>query len=118
MKVDLNRRRPSRAEAIMPRRRIRRAGAGPLIRPGVLLAGLLGLAGCMHAQPRGQSEDEADRIDPATAAVRTIGDITTVANAEDVSVAGIGLVTRLEGTGGGVPPGPERAALEEYLKKR
>ena len=34
------------------------------------------------------------------------------------SVAGVGLVTGLEDTGGGVPPGPERSALEDYLRKR
>src|SRR4051812_962132 len=79
---------------------------------------LLALAGCMHPQPRAQSEDESDRTDTTAAAVKTIGDVTTVANAEDVPVAGVGLVTRLDGTGGGVPPGPERAALEDYLRKR
>jgi hypothetical protein len=89
-----------------------------MIRRWGIPTALLALAGCMHAQPRAQSEDESDHTDTAAPAVRTIGDVTTVANAEDIPVAGIGLVTRLEGTGGGVPPGPERTALEEYLKKR
>jgi hypothetical protein len=89
-----------------------------MIRRWALTAVLIALAGCTHAQPRAQSEDESDRTDTAAAAVRTIGDITTVANAEDIPVAGIGLVTRLEGTGGGVPPGPERATLEDFLRKR
>src|SRR5438270_10953510 len=81
-----------------------------------LLAGLLLLAGCTPQQTRLQSADEGDR-DRDPAAVKTIGDITTVTNADDVPVAGVGLVTRLEGTGGGAPPGPERAALEDSLRK-
>jgi hypothetical protein len=89
-----------------------------MIRRWGLLAGLLALAGCTHAQPRAQSEDEGDRPDKEPAAVRTIGDITTVGNVGEVLVAGVGLVTGLENTGGGVPPGPERAALEDYLRKR
>ena len=80
------------------------------------VAGLLLLAGCTHQQTRLQSADEGDR-DRDPAAVKTIGDITTVTNADDVPVAGVGLVTRLEGTGGGAPPSPERAALEDYLRK-
>jgi hypothetical protein len=89
-----------------------------MIRRWGLLAGLLALAGCTHAQPRAQSEDESDRVDHDSAAVRTIGDITTVANADVIPVTGVGLVTGLENTGGGVPPGAERAALEDYLRKR
>ena len=53
-----------------------------------------------------------------TVEIKTIGDISTMSGVEPVPVAGIGLVTRLEGTGGGVPPGPERTALEEALKKK
>jgi hypothetical protein len=89
-----------------------------MIRRWGLLVGLLALAGCTHAQPRAQSEDESDRADHDSAAVRTIGDITTVANVDNIQVTGVGLVTGLENTGGGVPPGPERAALEDYLRKR
>ncbi|HEX4589552.1 MAG TPA: flagellar basal body P-ring protein FlgI, partial [Gemmataceae bacterium] len=89
-----------------------------MIRRWGLLAGLLALAGCTHAQPRAQVEDESDRPEKEPAAVRTIGDITTVGNVDDLVVAGVGLVTGLENTGGGVPPGSERAALEDYLRKR
>jgi hypothetical protein len=89
-----------------------------MIRRWGLLLGLLALAGCTHAQPRAQSEDESDRADRETAAVKTIRDVTQVANVEDVPVVGVGLVTGLEDTGGGVPPGPDRAALEDYLRKR
>jgi hypothetical protein len=82
------------------------------------LVGLLVLAGCTHARPRAQAEDESDRSDRDTAAVRTIGDITTVANVDDIPVVGVGIVTGLDATGGGVPPGPERSALEDALRKR
>ena len=83
----------------------------------LLFAGLLVAAGCMHNQTRLQSDDEADRTDRDAAEVKTIGDISTMSGVEPVPVAGIGLVTHLEGTGGGVPPGSERSALEEALKK-
>jgi hypothetical protein len=85
-----------------------------MIRRWGLLAGLLAMLGCTHAQPRAQSEDDGDR----DGEVKTIGDITTVGNADRIPVIGVGLVTRLEGTGGGVPPGPDRTALEDYLRKR
>jgi hypothetical protein len=84
-----------------------------MIRRWGLLAGLLATLGCMHQQTRLQSADEGDR----DGEVRTVGDITTVANADAIPVIGIGLVTHLENTGGGVPPGADRAALEDYLRK-
>ncbi len=87
-----------------------------MTRRWALLAGLLALVGCVHQQARLQSEDEGDRAE-REAAVKTIGDITTVTNADPIPVAGVGLVLKLEGTGGGAPPGPERAALEEQLRK-
>jgi hypothetical protein len=89
-----------------------------MIRRWGLILGLLALAGCTHAQPRAQSEDESDRADRDTAAIRTIRDVTQVANVEDIPVVGVGIVTGLEDTGGGVPPGPDRNALEDYLRKR
>src|SRR4051812_29429367 len=89
-----------------------------MIRRWGLFAALLMLAGCHHAQPRAQSEDAPDRPPaPDAAAARPTGDVPPVANAEDIPVVGIGLVTRLDATGGGVPPGPERAALEDHLRK-
>lgn len=69
--------------------------------------------GCMDKQVRSQKEDDADR----TVEMRTIGDLTVVSNAQPIHVIGVGLVTNLPGTGGGVPPGNERAQLENELKK-
>src|SRR5262245_1755871 len=86
-------------------------------RRGVLLAGALVLFGCTHQQTRLQSDDEPDR-DAKEAEVKTIGDITQVDGVFDIPVAGVGLVLGLEGTGGGVPPGNERSALEDTLKKK
>ena len=77
---------------------------------------LCGLVGCAHQQTRLQAEDEHDR-DKASE-VRTIGDVTSVANAEAIPVSGVGLVVGLDGTGGGAPPGPYRQRLEEQLRKR
>jgi Flagellar P-ring protein len=70
-------------------------------------------AGCMHEQFRSQKADDADR----DAESRTIGDLTSVSNAAKIPVIGVGLVTGLADTGGGVPPGNERAQLENELKK-
>ena len=80
---------------------------------GVLLCGLLG---CAHQQTRLQAEDEHER-DKASE-VRTIGDVTSVANADSIPVSSIGLVVGLDGTGGGAPPGPYRQRLEDQLRKR
>ena len=69
--------------------------------------------GCMHEQFRSQKADDADRDVES----RTIGDLTSVTNAAKIPVIGVGLVTGLADTGGGVPPGNERAQLENDLKK-
>ena len=87
-----------------------------MIRRWMLLAGFCMSAGCMQPQMRLQSADDADRSDRESAEIRTIGDISTMSGVEPVPVAGIGLVTGLDGTGGGVPPGAERIALEEAMK--
>jgi hypothetical protein len=83
-----------------------------------MLLGLCLSAGCLQPQTRLQSADESEKADSTAVEIKTIGDISTMSGVEPVPVAGIGLVTRLEGTGGGVPPGPERTALEEALKKK
>lgn len=70
-------------------------------------------AGCMHEQFRSQKADEPEREVES----RTIGDLTTVGNAAPIPIIGVGLVTGLADTGGGVPPGNERAQLENELKK-
>jgi hypothetical protein len=88
-----------------------------------VLAAILALAGCQNTmdwlkpkdkQTRLQAADEADK----DADVQTIGDITTVANAEPVALSGVGLVVGLEGTGGDAPPGGFRTYLEEHLRKQ
>jgi hypothetical protein len=80
----------------------------------VLGAGLVVLAGCMHQQARLQSDDEneKDRYE-----VKTVGDVAMVGNAEPIAVAGVGLVTGLEGTGGDTANLEYRAVLEDALKK-
>jgi hypothetical protein len=78
------------------------------------IVAVFGLAvGCSHQQVRSQKADEAER-EPE---VRTVGDLTAVSNAGPIQVIGVGLVTNLAGTGGGVPPGNERGQLEDELKK-
>jgi hypothetical protein len=78
---------------------------------------LLSLAGCTHStQTRLQAEDDADR--DKELAVKTIGDVSSVANADPVAASGVGLVVHLAGKGGGAPPGNYRTVLESDLRKR
>jgi hypothetical protein len=67
----------------------------------------------MHQQVRSQKADDADR----EVEMRTVGDLTAVGNAAPIPLIGVGIVTGLPGTGGGVPPGAERAQLENELRK-
>lgn len=81
-----------------------------------LLAALVsGLLGCAHSQTRLQAEDEGERDKQGE--VKTIGDVSAVANADPIPVSGIGLVIGLDGTGGGAPPA-YRQQLEDQLRKR
>jgi flagellar basal body P-ring protein FlgI len=77
---------------------------------------LLGLAGCMHQQTRFQSDEDAEK-DKALE-IKTVGTYTEVANMDAVPVSGVGLVTGLEGTGGGAPAGGLRDMLEKELRVR
>lgn len=74
------------------------------------------LAGCAHQQTRLQSDEEPEREKEVE--IKTIGDVTSVANAEPIAVMGVGLVVGLDGTGGGAPPGAYRTMLEDQLRKR
>ncbi|MBM4071059.1 MAG: hypothetical protein FJ271_19235 [Planctomycetes bacterium] len=80
-----------------------------------LFAALLATAGCLHAPltavPATDSERDKD-LD-----VRTIGEITEVANAGPLAVSGVGLVTGLSGTGHS-PTGEFRGMLENELRKQ
>lgn len=82
---------------------------------------LFGVAGCL-SQPgssRLQAEDESERDKEAVyAEVKTIGDVSSVSNAEPIHISGVGLVVDLEGTGGGAPPGGYRNMLEAQFKKK
>ncbi len=81
-----------------------------------LLSLLMGsFLGCVHHPlPLPGQEKKKDIVDE----VMTIGDVTEVANATAIQVTGVGLVTGLNGTGGGNPPGNLRGQLEEDLRKR
>ena len=82
----------------------------------VLGALLIGTIGCAHnTQTRLQAEDDTNRDKEHM--VKTIGDLSSVSNAEPVAVSGIGLVVDLAGTGGGAPPGGYRTLLEADLRK-
>jgi hypothetical protein len=49
--------------------------------------------------------------------VKTIGEVTSLGNWSPMPVSGVGLVTGLDGTGGGTPPGDFKVMLEEQLRK-
>lgn len=84
--------------------------------PLCLVAAFLGLCGCLHTETRLQSDDDGEREKELE--VRTIGDITSVANANPIPVSGIGLVVGLKGTGSNPAPDGFRTVLEDFLRKR
>lgn len=79
------------------------------------LAGLLlvGVSGCLKTDVRSQSEDQPQE---ARYDVRTIGDVTTFANADPLPVGGVALVTGLHGTGSAPRKGNLRSTLEKQLQ--
>src|SRR5262245_20115802 len=77
---------------------------------------LLALVGCLQHETRLQSEDDAERDKDSD--IKTIGDVTTVANANPIYVSGITLVVDLEGTGGNATANGYRALVEDQLRKR
>src|SRR5262249_4713804 len=90
-------------------------GQLPLWVWGCLGALLLVLAGCSPtSQSRAKSADEKElgRYD-----IATIGDRTSVGNAEPLNLGGVGLVEGLEGTGGDCPHDSYRSMLVEQLRK-
>ncbi|MFO0929309.1 MAG: flagellar basal body P-ring protein FlgI [Gemmataceae bacterium] len=91
------------------------AGHFPLWLLGGLGALALVLAGCGHtSQHRGKAEDEAElnRYD-----ITTLGDKTTVGNADPIPLGGVGLVEGLEGTGGDCNHDSYRTMLADNLRK-
>src|SRR4051812_7146990 len=97
---------------------LRRPAAAGRVPSGLLGALLLLPLGCAHAPEtsRLQAEDETDRD---RYGIKTVGDVSTVSNAQPVRLGGVGLVVGLEGTGGDVPRGdPYRSMLEAQLGKQ
>src|SRR5437660_7694385 len=84
-------------------------------RAWLLAVALLGVWGCAHQQTRLQSADESDRDKEPE--IKTIGDVTTVGNADPIPVSGVGLVYGLESTGGDPPSGSYRNLLEHHLQQ-
>jgi len=76
---------------------------------------LLGLTGCVNPLTRAQSAEETERDKDLE--VRTIGDVTEVANVQPIQVSGVALVTGLEGTGHS-PNSTFRTMLEQDLRKK
>jgi hypothetical protein len=86
---------------------------------GLAVAGatLPALSGCFSPQTRLQKEDDA--LEAAKdLGVKTIGDVTEVANANPTVVSGIGLVVGLDGTGCPTPKGSYRTLLEKELQQQ
>ncbi len=86
---------------------------------GFALAGSLGCAiplvsGCKTSTPRLQKEEESDKD---RYGVQTVGEVTSVGNAQPVPVGGIGLIIGLEGTGAEPANDANRTILEDDLRK-
>ncbi len=81
----------------------------------MLIAVLLGLAGCSQPQIRSQKEEETEKD---RYPVRIVGDVSTFGNAEPIVVSGIGLVEGLEGTGSPAPAGDLRQTVEHELQRQ
>ncbi|MFM7538865.1 MAG: flagellar basal body P-ring protein FlgI [Planctomycetota bacterium] len=83
---------------------------------GILLSGLVPLvSGCVksfEAIGKSGESDDKDRY-----GIRTVGEVTSVGNADPLPLGGVGLVTDLEGTGGESANDGNRAVLEDDLKK-
>ncbi len=81
----------------------------------LLLAILLGLTGCSGPQIRSQQEEETDKD---RYQVKTVGDVSSFSNAEQILVSGVGLVEGLEGTGCAAPGGEARQTVEHELQRQ
>jgi hypothetical protein len=101
------------------KRRVTVTGLIGAARASLWLAGVLAfaLAGCATSSPKArlQVEDETERD---RYGVKTVGDWTTIGNANGVQLAGVGLVTGLSGTGGEAPADGYTAMLEDSLRKK
>src|SRR5262245_42937373 len=75
---------------------------------------LAAVTGCSQPQFRCQKEEESDKD---RYPVKTVGDVSTIGNAEPVQVSGVGLVEGLEGTGCPAPPGEMRQMIEAELRR-
>ena len=78
------------------------------------------LPGCQTLNLRSQSPEPDGRENEFETTVQTplLGDYITVAGLNLVTLEGVGLVTRLDGTGDDPPPSVYRTALLEEMKKR
>jgi Flagellar P-ring protein len=81
--------------------------------PAVLLLGLLGCVSPTQ-EKRAQSEEDPDRD---RYEIKTVGDISTVGNAEPIAVGGVGLVVGLDNTGGETLDEDVRRTFEHQMSK-
>ena len=94
--------------------KIPRPTAGLALWGALVGTAVVGLVGCTSPQTRLQSSDESE---VEHYGVKTIGDVTTVGNAEPVPLGGVGLVVGLEGTGGEPAADNYRTNLEDDLNR-
>jgi flagellar basal body P-ring protein FlgI len=89
-----------------------RCGRACLCLAGALLAALAGCTNTPVTRAKVRDENEGERYP-----VKTVGDVTTVGNAEPVKVGGVGLVEGLDGTGGDTVHDAYWSMLEQQLQK-
>src|SRR5258707_1015200 len=76
---------------------------------------LFSLCGCFSQKARLQAEDEPEQV---RYEVKTVGEVSTVGNAEPTAVGGVGLMVGLDNTGGEAANDSFRQLLENELKKK
>jgi Flagellar P-ring protein len=79
---------------------------------GAILVGLVGCTGPQQARLQSGEETEAERY-----GLKTIGDVTSVGNADPIALGTVGLVVGLEGTGGEPAHDNYYTMLTEMLTK-
>jgi hypothetical protein len=91
-------------------------GGSAMDRRGFIVTGAAALmSGCVFPKFTSRSQRPEPEAE-VSGLPKTVGDVSVFDNVVGIPISGVGLVTGLDGTGGGSPPGDLRKMLEDYLK--